>query len=100
MLRAGLRELAARALGIALLVVNYRDVVLGVVPQVIRLGRGALDGSPQRDRILPVLLCLRDARETCVSVRRSRIGFHDLLEDLIRLVLIATGLERLRVDRE
>src|SRR5258707_5883554 len=82
MLRASLRELAARALEVALLVVNYRNIILSVVPQVVGLGRGVLDGGPQRDRILPVLLSLRDAREPCVGVRRGRVGFHDLLEDL------------------
>src|SRR6266404_7378293 len=78
MLRASLRELAARALKVALLVVNYRDVIFGVVPQVVGLGRGVLDRSPQRDRILPVLLRLRDTRETRVSIGRRRIGLHHL----------------------
>src|SRR5260370_27372396 len=99
MLRASLRELAARALKVALLVVNYRDVIFGVVPQVVGLGRGVLDRSPQRDRILPVLLRLRDTRETRVSIGRRRIGLHHLLEDLVGFVLVAGGLKRLRVDR-
>ena len=73
---------------------------LRFVPKRIGLGGGVLDRGPSLVGFLPVILGLRATSETCVRIRRRRIGFYDLFEDLVRLFVVARGLQGLGVDRQ
>src|SRR5258707_6812813 len=100
MLGARLRQLAACTRRIALLLVNHREVIFGFVPQRVGLGGRILDCGPPLVCILPVVLLLRPASQTCVRIGPSWVGFHDFLEDLFRLVALTCSLKSLRIDRQ
>src|ERR1700722_17341051 len=81
MLGARLRQLAACALHIALLLVNYSKLEFRFVPERIGFGGGVLDRGPSLVSLLPVALGLRATSKTRVRIGRRRVSFHDLFED-------------------
>src|ERR1700735_5879999 len=82
MLGARLRQLAACALHIALLLVNYSKLEFRFVPERIGLGSGVLDRGPSLVSFLPVALGLRATSQTRGRIGGRRIGLADLLRDL------------------
>src|SRR5262245_7315037 len=100
MLGAGLRQLAAGAGDVTPRRVDDRDIVFRLVPQVVRFGRRVFDVGPQGDRVLVVVLSLRDGGQPRVGVRRRRVGLDDLVEDSFRLRLLPQGQVGLAENRE
>src|ERR1700735_4219604 len=100
MLGARLRQLAACALHIALLLVNYGKLEFRFVPERIGLGSGVLDRGPSLVGFLPVALGLRATSKSRVRIGRRRVRLYDLFEDLVRFVVIAYGVKGLGVDRQ